>query len=404
MYLLVENQFAVGKFFEVNAHKIITNQNIPPKRLYVLAWRSVKNQYIDPKMNGQDWDRWKKRYLPYIKTNEDVYIAVNTMLQSLDDPYSKFMNIPQYQNQNITIDAKVTGIGITLMSVSNKVVISNIIEGSPAQKAGLQEGDIIAKINGANLERMPIENIVKLIRGKAHSKVQVDIIRNNKKLSKVIERNIVHIKSVHGDIIKDNIGYIRIDSFMGINVPNEFKTELIKTKNTKGLIIDVRSDAGGLLNNAVIMANMIINEGNIVSIVYRNGQKIDMQAQRTAFYPAKPIVVLINRGTASSSEILTGALRDEYNAILIGDTTYGKNTIQKIIPLPNQTGMNLTVAKYLMPNGEDIHKKGIKPDIKVLYTANDYVNNYDSQLDIATQILKQIIVKNNKLYIAQSIK
>lgn len=394
VYIFVGNQFTISKFFEVNAQKIITNQNISPKRLYVIAWRSIKNEYIDPEMNGQDWDRWKNRYLPYIKTNEDVYVAINTMLQSLDDPYSRFMDIPQYQNQSIIIDSKVTGIGVTLMSVASKIVVSNIVEDSPAKKADLKEGDILNKIDGASLKGVSLEDIVKLIRGKEHTIVKLEIMRNDKKIIKNIQREIVHIKSVHAKIINKNIGYIRIDSFMGVSVPAEFQMALNKTKNTKGLIIDVRSDAGGLLNNAVIMANMIIKKGNIVSVVYRSGQKIMMDAQNTATYPHKPVVVLINKGTASSSEILTGALRDDHNAILVGDTTYGKNTVQKIIPLPNQTGMNLTIAKYLMPKGEDIHKKGIKPDIRVMYTARDYLNNEDPQLNVATQILEQIIAKN----------
>lgn len=390
------NQYTINKVIQLNAQKIITNQNISPKRLYVIAWRSIKNEYIDPQMNGQDWEKWKQRYLPYIETNEDAYVAINTILQSLDDPYSRFMDIPQYQNQNTIIDAKISGIGITLMSVGNKIVISGIVEDSPAKKAKLKVGDVIYKINGANIQGMPLEDIVKLIRGKEHTIVRLDIVRNNKKIVTLVERNIVHIKSVSSKILKKNIGYIRIDSFMGVTVPQEFKTALDKTKSTKGLIIDVRSDAGGLLNNAIIMANMLINKGNIVNVVYRNGNKIPMDAQNTAFYPNKPIIVLINKGTASSAEILTGALRDSHGAILVGDTTYGKNTVQKIIPLPNQTGMNLTIAKYLMPKGEDIHKKGINPDVKVLYTAKDYLNGYDRQLDAATKILEKIILMNPK--------
>lgn len=395
IYIFSINQYSINNAIQLKTQNIITSQNIEPKRLYINAWRNIKNEYVDPKMNGQDWERWKKRYLPYIKTNEDVYVAVNTMLQSLDDPYSRFMNIPEFENQNISIDSKISGIGINLMSIAGKIVISNVIEDSPASKAGLIAGDIIVKINDTSVQGLSLESAVKLIRGEQKTVVKLDIVRNNKRILRYVERNLVRLKSVKTVILKNNIGYIRVASFMGIYVPQEFEGALKKTRNTKALILDLRGDAGGLLNNAIIMANMMINKGDIVSIVYRNGQKITMHSQKTAFYPDKPIVILINKGTASSSEILTGALRDNKKAILVGDNTYGKNSIQKVIPMPNRTGMNLTIAKYLMPNHEDIHKVGIKPTYKVLFTREYYENNKDIQLEKAQEILKKINSKQH---------
>ncbi len=387
--------YEVNNAVSLKTQRLITKTTVEPKRLYIMAWRKIRDEYIDPEMNGQDWNKWKKRYLPYIKTNEDVYVAINTMLQSLDDPYSRFMNIPEFENQNTIIDSKISGIGINIISIAGKLVISNVIENSPAQKAGLKEGDIIVSINGINTEGISLEEAVKRIRGPEKTPVTIQVSRNGQKIIKDMDKSIIKLRNVKYLISKDNYAYIQITSFMGVSAPQEFQIALNKTKNTKGLILDLRGDAGGLLNNSIIMANMIVNQGRIVSVVYRNGQVINMNAQSMAFYPKKPIVILINKGTASSSEILTGALRDNCNAILVGKNTYGKNSIQKVIPLPNQTGMNLTIAKYLMPNNEDIYKTGIKPDYNVSFTKIDYANNKDPQFQKAKELLKNMM-KNNK--------
>lgn len=376
--------------------ELIANQTVSPERLFINSWRTIKKQYVDPKMNGQDWSRWENRYLPYIETNEDVSVAVNSMLQSLNDPYSKFMNITEYESQNINIESNVTGIGINVMSIANKIIISNVIEDSPAQKSGIMIGDIITEIGNTKTDGIPIEDAVKMIRGPKDTFVTLTIDRNNKKQQKNIKRDIVKIKSVNNKILPNNIGYIQVVSFMGMTVPQEFEIAMEKTKETNGLIIDLRGDAGGLLTNAVLIGNMFVNKGNIVSVIYRNGVKANMPAQKTSRFKEKPLIILVNRGTASASEILAGALRDNKKAILIGDRTYGKNSVQQIIPMPNKTGMNLTIAKYLMPNDEDIHGIGIKPDYIVNFTKQDYKNNKDPQLDKAKQVMENLLANKGK--------
>lgn len=382
--------------FVKQTQKFISNQQVSPKRLYVNAWRNIKNQYYDPKMNGQDWSRWKTRYLEHIETEEDANVAINTMLQSLDDPYSKFMAMPEYETQNNVIESNISGIGINVVSIAGKLFISNVLEDSPAQASNLMVGDIIEEINGIDINNFPIEEAVKLIRGEKNTYIELKIKRNKKYFRKRIKREVVRLKNVHVKILDSNIGYIQVASFMGVYVPQEFEDAIKKTQNTKGIIIDLRGDAGGLLNNAVLVANMIIKKGNIVSITYRNGLKIDMPAQNTVIFKEKPIVILINRGTASASEILTGALRDNKNAILVGDRSYGKNSIQQIITMPNHTGMNLTIAKYMMPNGEDIHNKGIKPDYYIPFTKQDHKKNKDPQLLKAEEIIKFAKAKTSK--------
>src|SRR5574344_644318 len=186
--------------------------------------------------------------------------------------------------------------------------------------------------------------------------------------------------------MEKNLGYIQINSFIGSTTPNEFIDALGKVKDAKGLIIDLRGNTGGLLPNAVFIANLFIPKGNIVSIVGRNGYKYDIKAQDTDFGVKKPLVVLIDGTSASASEILSGALKDYHKAVLVGTTTFGKGMVQKVIPLPNETGLNLTIAKYLTPNGTDINKKGIKPDVEVNFTIKDFYNKTDPQLNTAKKI------------------
>ncbi len=168
-----------------------------------------------------------------------------------------------------------------------------------------------------------------------------------------------------------------------------------KTKNTKALILDLRGNTGGLLPNAIFIANLFIPEGNIVSIVGRNGYKYDIYAKDTEFGITKPTVVLVDSGSASASEILSGALKDYKKATLVGTKTYGKGMVQKIIPMPNETGLNLTIAKYLTPKGTDINKKGINPDIKVSFTVNDIKNHNDAQLQVAKNVLSKMLSQKN---------
>lgn len=369
--------------------KIINEQKVEPKRLFLDAWRTAKNQYVDPKMNTQDWSRWKKRYENEIETEDDAYVAINSMLQSLDDPYTRFMNMSEANDQNVAIDSNISGIGASIMQIAGKFVIYNVISGSPAKKYDLQIGDIIEKINDTEISNLSIDNVVSKIRGKKGSYVKLSIKRNNKILTKIICRDIVTLKNVQYKKIKD-IGYIQVGSFIGKTTPQEFEEAIMQTQNTKGIIIDLRGDSGGLFDNAILMSDMIITQGEILNVVYRNGFRNPILAHDTAIFRDKPIVVLINRGTASSAEIFAGTLRDNKKAILVGTRSYGKNSVQEIIPMPNHTGMNITIAKYYIPSGEDIHNVGIKPDYEIYYTQQDYLNNRDTQLIKAIEILNNI--------------
>ena len=279
---------------------------------------------------------------------------------------------------------------MNITSKSGKIYIVSTIDGTPAFYAKLQPKDIIIEVNGKDVAGMNVSDVADLVRGSENSYVQITILRNKQKITKKIQRKEIKIKTVKSSVDK-NIGYIQILTFLGARTPNEFVEALEKTQNTDGLIIDLRGNTGGLLPNAIFIANMFITEGNLVSIVGRNGYKKDIYAQSTNFGVDKPLLVLVDGGSASASEILSGALKDYHRAKLIGTKTFGKGMVQRIIPMPNSTGLNLTIAKYLTPAGHDINKKGINPDIEVTFTAKDYLARKDVQLEKAKTVMNQMI-------------
>lgn len=370
--------FALNKFL-MNANNIavdempdmVNKSHVSPQKLFDNTWDTVMDNYYDPSMNHQQWKRWKERYHGKIKTDEDAKVAIDTMLASLNDPYSRYMSKEEYNEQNTSISSKITGIGVNISSIAGKIHIINVMEGTPAQFANLLPDDIIISIDGKDVNGMQLSDVANLVRGPENTFVQLVILRNKDKLVKNVMRKEIKIKTVKSSVIDKNIAYIQITSFIGATTPNEFVEALEKTKNTNGLILDLRGNTGGLLPNAIFIANLFIPEGNIVSIVGRNGYKYDIYAQDTEYDIHKPTVVLVDGASASASEILSGALKDYKKATIVGTKTYGKGMVQKIIPMPNETGLNLTIAKYLTPKGTDINKKGINPDVRVSFTVND---------------------------------
>lgn len=370
--------------------ELINHEYVSSQKLYNNVWNIVRKNYYEPDMNGQDWYRWKHRYDGKIKTDEDAKVAIDTMLASLDDPYSRYMDKTEYNDQNTSINSKICGIGVNIASIAGKVQIINIIEGTPAQNANLQAGDIIIDIDGKDAKGLSVVEVANLVRGPENTPVQITILRNNDKFIKKIIRKEIKIKTVKSSV-ENNIGYIQINSFIGSTTPNEFLEAAEKTKSTDGLVIDLRGNTGGLLPNAIFIANLFIHNGKLVSIVGRDGYSYDIQAQHTDFQINKPVVILVDGGSASASEIFSGAMKDYNRAKLVGTKTYGKGMVQKIIPLENETGLNLTVAKYLTPSGTDINKKGIQPDYEVQFTEKNIRNKEDVQLNEAKKILGKMI-------------
>ena len=240
---------------------------------------------------------------------------------------------------------------------------------------------------------MNISEVASLVRGPENSVVELVLLRDNKKITKKIKRKEIKIKNVKSSIIDNHIGYIQIISFMGGATPNEFMEALENTKDTDSLILDLRGNTGGLLDNAVFIANMFIKQGELVEIIYRNGYKKSINAVHNQDLLEKPTVVLVNGASASASEILSGALKDYKRAKLVGKKTFGKGLVQKVVSLPNQSGVNITIARYLTPNGTDINKLGIKPDIEI---GNDYDFNFNNgKRDIQLETAKELLNAKN---------
>lgn len=387
---------AVYNSIPLSMDESINYKKVSSQKLFNNSWKIIKNKYIDKDLNSQDWNYWKKHYNGKIKTDEDAKIAIDSMIASLNDPYSRFLTSKEFEEQTHSIDAHITGIGINIINNSGKTVIHSIIDGTPAQKAGLKPNDIITEVDNTKINGMDLSSVAGLVRGPVNSNVRLKIKRGNYYLIKTIKREEIEIKSVETKIIKNNIGYIKIKSFIGSNTAADFVKALKYTNDTNGLIIDLRGNTGGLLSNAIVVANLFINNGKIVSIVSRSGSKHDITAKSNLPVITKPTVLLVDETSASASEILSGALKDNKKAVLVGSKTYGKGLVQQIVPIENGTGLNITIAKYLTPNGSDINKKGIEPDINVTYSLAERRKHNDTQLKKAESVVYDLMNANNK--------
>lgn len=392
--------FAVNAFY-ISNHNPMLNENqkeidttrVSAQALFDKSWSTIRAEYYDPNFNHQKWVRWKNHYQGKIKTEEDAKVAIETMLASLDDPYSRFLTKQEFSEQNTSISSKISGIGVNIVNDAGKIRIISVIEETPAQFADLKPDDVILAIDNKKVSGLSLAEVSNLVKGPTNTFVSLDILRNNEKLNKKVIRKEIKIKTVKSNLDKE-IGYIQISSFISNSTPNEFLEALENTHESKGLIIDLRGNTGGLLTNAVFIANLFIDKGKLVSIVGRNGYKYDIMAQDTNFQIEKPIILLVNGSSASASEILSGAMKDYHKAKIIGTKTYGKGMVQKIIPMPNETGLNLTIAKYLTPKGKDINKKGISPDLEVHFTKENIEQKQDIQLETAKKLMNKIIANN----------
>ena len=381
----------INRIDNLSETNIINSRQVSYRQLFLECWGDIKNYYYAADLNNQNWAKWKKRYSNQIKTQEDAYIAINTILASLDDSYSKFLSKEEFQEQNSAINSKLYGIGINIASIAGKIVIVNVVENAPAQNADIRMGDIILKINNADINGNSIYEVTKLIRGNINETLTLEILRGNEKITKTLKRQEIKIKTIETKKLTKDIAYIRITSFISRDTLQDFVVALNKYPDTKGLIIDLRGNSGGLFQNAVVISNLFLKKGTIVNVVARKGKKNIYTAKNEGCIYEKPIVVLTDSNTASSAEILASALKDNNRAVLVGTRTYGKGLVQKVFSLPNRTGMNLTIAKYLTPNGADINKNGIKPDFTVNLNHDNLMNNTDSQLEFAKNYLEKIL-------------
>ena len=397
LILVVFNKVFLSTFTKTNdfftKQSMINSEEVAPQKLFDRTWRIISKEYYEPTLNHQNWARWKYHYQGKIKTDEDARVAIDTMIASLNEPYTRFMTKKDYEDLTTSITSKIYGIGVNIYSNAGKIEIFNVMPATPADFAQLKQGDIITAVNGKDTNGMNVSEVASLVRGPENSVVELTILRNNKKITKKIKRKEIKIKTVRSSIVDNHIGYIQILSFMSGSTPNEFVDALNNTKNTDSLILDLRGNTGGLLDNAVFIADIFLQKGTIVDIIYRNGYKKSIRAQDEIQPIDKPVVVLVNGASASASEILSGALKDYHRATLVGKKTFGKGLVQKVVPLPNQTGVNITIARYLTPNGTDINKLGIKPDVEV---GNDYETITNNKNDVQLEKAKDILNDKNR--------
>jgi carboxyl-terminal processing protease len=340
-----------------------------PKELVDEVWQIIDRQYVDGTFNQQDWRAIRKDYLKRTYTNqEEAYTAIREMLKKLGDPYTRFMNPEEFKNMQIDTSGQLTGVGIQLAQdeKTKKLTVIAPIEDTPAFKAGVLAKDIIVKIDGKTTDGMDVNDAVKLIRGKEGTPVTLTIQRADKLVDYKLTRATIEIHPVRYNVQNtptDKLGYIRLNQFSA-NAAEEMRNAIqdLEKQQVNGYVLDLRSNPGGLLYASIEIARMWINDGAIVSTVDRQGETDRQQANNRAL-TNKPLVVLVDGGSASASEILSGALQDDKRATLVGTKTFGKGLVQSVRGLGDGSGMAVTIAKYLTPSGRDINKHGIDPDV-----------------------------------------
>ena len=338
-------------------------------------------------------DKIEKEYVEEIDQSETMDAAINGVLQSLD-PYSSYMSPEIFQESMTETSGEFGGLGIEVSMEAGVVKIITPIDDTPASRAGVKAGDYIVRINGEQVQGKTLFEAVNLMRGPVGTSIEITIRRKGLKKAKMfkIKREIIEIKSVKAELIDKDIGYLRLRSF-NENSDNQLKKEISKLEKNKklvGYILDLRNNPGGLLSQAVKISDFFLEDGEIVSTKGRRSRENrKFFAKKGDRINGKPLIVLINNGSASASEIVAGALKDQKRAILLGETTYGKGSVQSIIPLQNNGAIRLTISKYYLPSGESISEVGVSPDIKIEEQENDFSINTttDNQLSYAVKLL-----------------
>ncbi|MFM7364948.1 MAG: carboxyl-terminal processing protease CtpC [Cuspidothrix sp.] len=355
---------SIGKASFKDSHKDLVDE----------VWQIINYRYVDGTFNQVDWPAVRKEYLNKSYTDEkEAYKSIREMLKKLEDPYTRFMNPEEFKSLQVDTSGELTGIGITISQdeKTKQLLVIAPIEDTPAFRAGILAKDIILEIDGKNTKGMDTNDAVSLIRGKAGTKVKLTILRNGQKKQFNIQRARIEIHPVRYSEKKTpagNIGYIRLNQFSA-NASKEMKDaiENLEAKKVSGYILDLRGNPGGLLYASIEIAQMWMNKGTIVFTIDRQGTQ-DKQVANGSALTNKPLVILVDKGSASASEILSGALQDNKRAILVGNKTFGKGLVQSVQPLKSGSGLAVTIAKYHTPSGKDINKHGIDPDVKVELT------------------------------------
>ncbi|MDI6785274.1 MAG: S41 family peptidase [bacterium] len=371
--------------------KLTTYQGL---RLFSQALNLIKHNYVEPNK---------------IDDEKLIYGAIEGLIKTLDDPYTHFLSPSVYKEMKVETSGKFGGLGIVISIKDDKLTVISPIEDTPAHKIGIQAGDIITKIEGDSTKGITLHESVRKLRGCKGTEVTITIQREDedKPIDFTITRDIIKIDSVKSAIIRNKVAYIRIATF-NQNTPTELDKEIRKIKkykNLSGIILDLRNNPGGLLNSAVDVSNCFIKEGVIVSTKgrYSRDNQVYLSKNHRLSLKDSPLVVLINEGSASGSEIVAGAIQDSKRGTLIGKKSFGKGSVQTIFPLAHETGIALTTAKYYAPSGRSIHDEGIAPDKEVEYSKYSK-EDLKAIFELRQKDVIKKFVKEHKDYTQEDIK
>jgi len=355
--------------------------------------QNIDKLYEKIDLFGEVLEKIRNEYVEEVNPAEVMDSAINGVLQSLD-PYSAYMNPETFKESQTETSGEFGGLGIEITMESGVVKVIAPIDGTPASKAGIKAGDYIVRINGEQVQGHTLMEAVNLMRGPVGTSIEITVRRKGLRKAKIfkITREIIEIESVMSKIVDNKVGYLRLRAF-NENSSNQLKKEISKIEKSKklvGYILDLRNNPGGLLSQAVTISDFFLNNGEIVSTKGRKKKENrKFFAKKGDKIGGKPLIILINNGSASASEIVAGALQDQKRAVLLGETTFGKGSVQSIIPLKNRGALRLTISKYYLPSGKSISEIGVLPDIKVEEEGEEFLINTetDNQLNYAINLL-----------------
>ena len=363
--------------------------------LFIFQKSFSENDNIYDKIDifGEVLEKINKEYVDDVDPSKSMDAAINGLLQSLD-PYSAYMTPESFESMQTETSGEFGGLGIEVGMEAGVVKVISPIDDTPASKAGLKAGDYIVKIEGTQVQGKTLTEAVELMRGPVGSSLEITVRRKGKKKAIIfnITREIIKVQSVKSKILNDSVGYIRLTSFNENSSQQIKKTisKFNKNKNLNSFILDLRNNPGGLLSQAIKISDFFLENGEIVSTKSRRAsENRKWFAKKGDLIDGKSMIVLINYGSASASEIVAGALKDHKRAIIIGENSFGKGSVQSIIPLKNKGAIRLTISKYYLPSGKSISEIGITPDIEVEESAGNFKINTDSdnQLNFAIKLL-----------------
>ena len=367
--------------------------------LFVISFFFFQNSFSDNSelykkidLFSEVIEKINKEYVDEVDQSEGMDAAINGLLQSLD-PYSAYMTPESFESMQTETKGKFGGLGIEVGMESGVIKVISPIDNTPASKAGLKAGDYIVKINDVQVQGKTLMDAVNLMRGLVGSNIKITVRRRGIKKALIfnITREIIQVQSVKSELIDDSIGYIRLTSF-NENSSKQVKqkiNKLNKDRNLTGYILDLRNNPGGLLSQAIKISDFFLENGEIVSTKSRKiSENRKWFAKKGDITKGKTVIVLINYGSASASEIVAGALKDHKRAIILGENSYGKGSVQSIIPLKNRGAIRLTIAKYYLPSGKSISDVGVTPDIELEESEDFKLNSEtDNQLNFAIKLL-----------------